>query len=377
MSPDNHYEIAIVGGGIVGLALAYSYAKRKKRIILFERHPKAIGASIRNFGMVWPIGQPNGRFQTAMQSRFTWMELSEKAGFWLRPWGSLHLAYQEDELHVLEEFVGIAKTTGYQCAMLTPEQTIAKSKAVNPVGLEGAMWSATEVNVDPRQAISSIHGYLAKAMGVHIEYNTVISRIDAPTVYAGAHCWKADQIFVCTGADFETLYPESFQQSGLTKCKLQMLRTVPQPNQWELGPNLAAGLTLQHYASFAICESLEPLKKRIAKEMSEYNKWGIHVMLSQTHLGELTIGDSHEYGLDLSPFDQSFINELILKYLKRFVKIPEFAIKECWNGIYAKHPQQSEYVCNVSPGVTIVNGLGGAGMTMSFGLAEKLVDAYI
>ncbi|MFN7118416.1 MAG: FAD-dependent oxidoreductase, partial [Saprospiraceae bacterium] len=125
--------------------------------------------------------------------------------------------------------------------------------------------------------------------------------------------------------------------------------------------------------SFAHCESLQLLKKRFAKEMADYNRWGIHVLVSQTRHGELTLGDSHEYGLDLSPFDKQAINELILKYLKKFLKLTSLEIAETWHGIYPKLPGKTEYIAQPEPGVTIVNGLGGAGMTLSFGLAMEVL----
>jgi D-hydroxyproline dehydrogenase subunit beta len=176
---------------------------------------------------------------------------------------------------------------------------------------------------------------------------------------------------VCSGADFETLYPAIFAESGITKVKLQMMRTAPQFNHWKLGPSLCAGLTLTHYGAFADCRSLPALKTRIATETPHFPQWGIHVMMSQNASGELIIGDSHEYGLNPQPFDQDEINQLILNYLKTFANPPSLAIAATWHGVYAKLPGKTEFVARPQPGVTIVNALSGAGMTLSFGLAEE------
>jgi hypothetical protein len=63
--------------------------------------------------------------------------------------GSLHLAYHDDEVAVIEAF---AQTEGIYCSMLTPAQTAAKSKAYKQQGLRAALWSPMEMMVDPRQA---------------------------------------------------------------------------------------------------------------------------------------------------------------------------------------------------------------------------------
>lgn len=370
---DQNWDVAVVGTGIVGLALAYTAAKAGSSVIMFERHPRAIGATIRNFGMVWPVGQPLETFERAMQSRAVWLELAEKAGFWAAPTGMMCAAYHDDELDVLEEFVETRKNNGYEIELLRPEKALEKSAVINPAGLKGALWSATEVNVDPREATQLIHRYLQEVMGVTIVYETAVTFIDSPWIAAGDEQWYAERIYVCSGADFETLYPEIYAASGITKCKLQMMRTTPQPDGWELGPTLCAGLTLTHYGSFAHCESIHTLKKRFAAQLPAYQEWGIHVLVSQTSKGEITIGDSHEYGLDLSPFDSAYINQLILDYLSNFAAFPNMQIGETWHGIYAKLPGRTEYVVEPEEGVTIVNGLSGAGMTLSFGLAQEIL----
>jgi glycine/D-amino acid oxidase-like deaminating enzyme len=150
-----------------------------------------------------------------------------------------------------------------------------------------------------------------------------------------------------------------------------MLRTVPQPNGWRFGPHLAGGLTLSHYASFAGCPSLPALAARFDRDLPDYRRFGIHVMASQNERGEVLIGDSHEYDDDISPFDKAEIDELILRYLRTFLKLPDDRIAARWQGIYAKHPSQTVVCEEVLPDVHLAISPGGAGMTLSFGFAEE------
>src|SRR5581483_6709305 len=102
-------DIAVVGAGIVGLAYAYAAARRGHRVVLFDRSERAVGASIRNFGLVWPVGVAlTPLHDRALRSRATWLELAPRAGFWHEPAGSLFLAYLPEEEAVLREFAAAA-----------------------------------------------------------------------------------------------------------------------------------------------------------------------------------------------------------------------------------------------------------------------------
>src|ERR1700755_2730880 len=103
----------VIGAGIVGLATARALALRGFSVKVFERSAQAVGASIRNFGMIWPIGQTAGKmYDRAVRSRNVWKELGPKADFWHETAGSLHLAYQPDEWQVLQELCEIFRKEG-------------------------------------------------------------------------------------------------------------------------------------------------------------------------------------------------------------------------------------------------------------------------
>ncbi|QXV67527.1 TIGR03364 family FAD-dependent oxidoreductase [Mucilaginibacter achroorhodeus] len=366
----------VIGAGIVGLATARALAIRGYKVDIFERNERAVGASIRNFGMVWPIGQPTGQlFDRAMLSRSIWKQICGEAGIWHDEVGSLHLAYHDDELQVMQQYVDVNASLR-DCALLTAEQALQKSPAVNTNGLKGALWSGTEMIIESREAIGTVAAYLAEKHSVNFHWNTAISEVKTNTVKTGNQTYQADEIFICSGTEFETLYPEIFAATPITKCKLQMMRMAAQPNNWRIGPSLCGSLSMVHYPGFQAAASLPALRARYEEHYAEYLKWGIHVMVSQNQYGELTVGDSHEYGLVHDPFDKEFINKMIVDYLKTFTNLKDTRVIQTWNGIYAKLTNgKTELILDVEPGVTIINGLGGNGMTLSFGLCEQVIAA--
>jgi FAD dependent oxidoreductase TIGR03364 len=353
------------------LAHAYHLARRGLRVVVFERHRRARGASVRNFGMIWPVGQPAGPlYELARRSRELWLEVLAASGLWHRRCGSLHVAYHEDEAQVLREFVDAADRP---CELWTPAQVVARFPAVVPAGLKAGLWSPAELAVDPRQVIAELPAWLARTYGVDFAFGTPVLAHDLPRVVTPDGERRVRRLVICTGTDFRELAPAAFADSGLVPVKLQMMRSQAFGDGFQVGTHLAAGLTLRHYAAFAGCPTLPGLARRLDGELPEYGRHGIHVLVSQNGRGELTLGDSHEYGDAIGPFDDPRIDELILAYLETFLRVPALTIAARWHGVYVKHPSAAYVVAHPNPQTLAVTGVGGAGMTLSFGLAEKVV----
>jgi glycine/D-amino acid oxidase-like deaminating enzyme len=136
MNPQNRYDAAVVGAGILGLAHAYHLARAGLKVVLFERNPRAVGASIRNFGMIWPIGQPPGEMrEIALRSREIWLDVLSASGIWHDLCGSMHLAHHQDEVDVLMEFAGRADSLGYKCQFIPPTEAIRRCPVMRKEGI--------------------------------------------------------------------------------------------------------------------------------------------------------------------------------------------------------------------------------------------------
>ena len=303
-------DLAVVGAGVVGLAHAYHAAKKGLKVVLFEREQFAIGASVRNFGMLWPIGQTPGEgLEMALCSRAHWLDISAQAGLWVNPSGSLHVVYHQDEWDVLNEFVTLYAGSAYQVQLLSAEEVLKKSPVVNPKGLLGGLWSNTECVINSRESVRKIPLWLEEKFGITLCFGETVKEIALPKIATTTQEWEVQKAVICSGAEFETLYPAVFKENEMKKCKLQMLKAVSSKKEFSIGPSLCAGLTLRHYSAFAKCPSLKKVDARYDGESMDLKNHGIHVLLSQNNFGELIIGDTHHYGLTMEPFDREDLNE--------------------------------------------------------------------
>lgn len=373
---EKKFDLIIVGSGIVGLAHAYHAAQKNLKIAVLEKNTTQLGASIRNFGNFWPIGQiaENGDLDKALYSKGVYKELSQKAGFWIDECGSWHLGNTKEERAVFEEFLEKGNPLGYQCSIVEKSELEKEAHLLNLQNIDFALKSETECRINPRKTVPAIAAYLGSLQNIEFFYNTEAQEISAPKVYTNNGVFEANKILICTGFEAWQFYKEALKSEDIAPSKLQMCKTVPQPKEWNLHTSVATGLSCRHYKSFAVCkDNLPALQDYVAANFPELDEWGIHLLVTQNDEGAAVIGDSHEYG-EPTPFNKSFIDDIFDRLAQQYLNIPKYEIAERWHGIYLKHFSKTYFRVEPEAGVQVVNGLGGNGMTLSFGVAKETID---
>jgi FAD dependent oxidoreductase TIGR03364/phosphonatase-like hydrolase len=379
------YDLAIIGGGVLGVFHAYHALNRGLKVVLMEQDATPQRATARNFGQVVPSGM-NAKWQRfGRQSLDIYKEIQKKADISVRQNGSIYIASNAEELTLIHELAEINEVNGYPSQLWTANQCLAKYQGLKADYVVGGLFFPDEISLEPRRAVAQIIEYLL--MHDHFDYfsNTLIEDIapSANTMYLFATNqmrFCAEQVIICNGADFKSLYPEVFAQSDLEAVKIHMMETEDQPSQ-RLHGNILTGLSIRRYEAFSECPSWASVKaKEDAKSLAK--AYGVHILFKQTTSGSVIIGDSHEYadaavadhlGFDIRMDMQNFI----LEEAKQIFDLENWQIKRHWYGVYAQCKEQDVFTHTIDDRVRIVTGIGGKGMTASAGYAETtILDLY-
>jgi FAD dependent oxidoreductase TIGR03364 len=366
-----HFDLAVVGAGIVGLAHALAAARLGKRVVVIDRDAAANGASIRNFGFLTVTGQQAGTcWERAMRSRDVWAEVAPLAGIAVEHAGLCVAARRPEARRVLEAFAVTAM--GRECRVLEPAAATEKVPALRQSELSGALWSPHELRVESRTAVPSLAAWLDAALGVTFLRSTLVKDVRPPAIETTRGTVHADCAVICAGHDFLSLFPERIAGYDLTTCKLHMMRVRPTPGP-RLGAAVMSDLGLVRYLGYAELPEARALRDRLAAEQAAALEHGVHLIAVQSADGSLIVGDSHHYGETVDPFAPSEVDELILGELDAVLDLGRRTVSERWTGTYASASDRLMLVDRPSDSVRIVIITSGTGASTAFAIGEEVV----
>jgi sarcosine oxidase subunit beta len=174
-------EIAIVGGGVVGLSIAYHLARRGlDDVVVIERGYLAEGASGRNGGGVRQQWSTEINIRLMQESVELCRRFAVDLGVnvWFRQGGYLFLARSAREVARLEKNIALQNRCGVATRMLEPEQAREIVPEIDLTGIVGAAYNPTDGILFPWPFL---WGYArqAAAHGVRIFTQTPVTGLEA------------------------------------------------------------------------------------------------------------------------------------------------------------------------------------------------------
>lgn len=364
-------DVIVVGMGIVGLAHAWAAAKVGKSVIVLDRQPYAVGASVRNFGFVTITGQERGEFWgLARRAKELWLEVCEQAHIPILHRGLAMVGRRPEAAAVLESFLDTEMGQG--CTLVSGQSFIETHREIPLHKPSAVLLSPHEVRVEARDALAQIADWLQQRWGVRFETLTSVLNVSDGLVTTSRGDFKAEHVFVCPGDDLSSLYPDLMTEQGVSRCTLQMLRL--EPLGFALPHAIMSDLGLVRYRGYADLAGLEALKVCLEREQSAHLAAGVHLIVVQSADGSLVVGDSHLYGQAERPFASQSFEHLILDEFTKVFNVPTPKVSERWIGTYATAPGQQWFVAAPEPKVWLTVVTTGAGMSTAFGIGEKVVQ---
>ena len=156
-------QIVIIGGGIVGVNIAYHLAKLGwTDVVLLEKGEIASGESSHAAGLVTQFATS----QTLMQFRKYSIELYSKLGLFDHV-GSLRVASSEAQFKELQRSVSRAKAIGMDVEVISPAEALRIMPQMSAKSLYGAIYLPSDGQLDPYITTTTM-ARLVREMGVSI-----------------------------------------------------------------------------------------------------------------------------------------------------------------------------------------------------------------
>ena len=368
MSNEKHAEVAIIGGGIVGCAVAYYVAKAGIDCMIIEKNDIASGTSSRCDGNVTIVDKDPG-FDSKMSlvSQELTLELDKdlELPFEYRVHGSILVCDNDEEMEAATEWVKIQNEAGLKFNVLD-QQDIRQESPYFADDIPGGLESETDSLINP--------------------YLFCYSLIDKATQYG---------LKVVTNAEVTNINKQEDFKIETTNGTFTAKKVVNAAGVWApfIGEMVGIDIPIKPRKGHILVGSRnEPVMMRNVMEfgylMNKFGRerkvdartaeHGVALVLEPTESQNFLVGSSRQFvGYDYN-IDINVVHTVANRALRFFPKMKDFNLIRAYTGL---RPFTEDHLPIVSaveevPGFYIAAGHEGDGISLAT-VTGKLIEQLI
>jgi len=345
------YDVAIVGGGIVGAACADEFARRGMRVVVVERDVVGSGATGAGMGHIVTMDDSDAQFALTRYSQKLWQalrpELPEDVEY--EQCGTVWVAADDEEMHEVWRKQEYYSRRGVPVEVLDS----AKLQAAEPnlrSGMVGGLLVPEDGVLYPPCAARFLMER-AQANGAKLYPGASVSQIGQRRVRMS----EGEEI----GADIIV--------NATGSCS----------------PSLTAGLEVRkRKGHLAITERYKGFLHHQLVELG-YLK-SAHTLTTESvafnvqprRTGQILIGSSRQFGAEHKEVENEIMVRMLQRAQQYMPQLGELLIVRTWTGFRAATPDKLPLIgpSTQDQSVFLATGHEGLGITTSLGTARLLVD---
>jgi glycine/D-amino acid oxidase-like deaminating enzyme len=393
-------DIAIIGGGIVGVSTALWLARRGVSVALFEKGRIAAEQSSRNWGWVRVAGRDLRELPLMQRSATLWQEMNKtvKAETGYRRAGIVYAQKTEQARGRHSRWAEHARALGIDAALLSGEEVAARTPGLTR-SCVGALYTPDDGRAEPQMAVPAMADAAIRA-GAHLLQHCAVRSIDMSAgrvsgVVTEQGRVRASTVIVAGGSWSRLL----LSGVGVTLPQLKVLSTAYRTgpldagidsamsfSEFALRKRLDGGYTIASSAISAaeiVPDSIRFFRQFLPAYLME--RKGMTLRLGRAFIDEAlnwhpgrpdkrSIYEAVRI-LDPKPDRQTVakVQASIAAALPSFAGVP---IVQCWAGMIDTTPDAIPVISRLDavPGLIIGTGFAGHGFGIGPGAGELLAD---
>ena len=353
MTP-NIFDLAIVGGGIVGAACAWEAARAGLRVVVIESGVIGGGATAAGMGHIVVMDDSEAQFALTRYSQQLWQEIAPDLppDVEYEECGTIWVAADEEEMAEVRRKVQFYQTRGVAVEILDAK-ALAEAEPNLRQGLAGALLVPGDGVVYPPCAARYFLAQ-AQALGTQLRLGKSALALSNEGVKLN------DGTFISAGV------------------------TVNATGSW--APLLTPGLDVQKRKGHLLITDRHPgfvrhqlIELGYLKSAHSISSDSVAFNVQPRKTGQVLIGSSRQYGVDDAKVEAAMLSRMLARAEEYMPGITQLSALRTWTGFRAATPDKLPLVgpCPGYEKLYLATGHEGLGITTAMGTAKLLVDQLL